>query len=147
MKVIRPMLVSLVLALAIVVLPAPPAHAIDTYAESQCSAGGFTGYLQVHYSYSPGSGYVTVRYYSYRINKGTNSGGNEANVDVWDHGIMPSRTYGIDNGIQDNRYRTLWDPVNYNRPSSEYFAFSFVFDKSWAPDPSCSKSFRIPSTY
>lgn len=134
--------------LGAVLMTATPAYAIDTYAESNCYRDGFEGRIRVHYSYSPGSGAMTVRYYSYRISKGPNRGGNSANIYITDNGIMPSRSYSTTSGIQDNAYHVLADPANYSRASSGYFNYRFVFDKSFAwPDPECTGSFRVPSTY
>ena len=149
LKCIRTFLISIALGAVLSTIPATSALAIDTYAESQCSSGGFTGYFRVHYSYSPGSGSMTVRYYSYRINKGGNSGGNKANISVQDTGIMPARNYNLwDAGIQDNAYHVHSNPADYGRASNSYFNFRFTFDKSltW-PDPSCAGSFKPPSTF
>lgn len=146
MNRLRALAVGIGLLVAVLAVPATPAYAVDTYAERQCSSGGFTGYIRVHYSYTPGSGQSTVRYYSYRINKGTNRGGNEADVHVRDNGIMPARSYSTYSGIQDNSYHVLADPPNYNRANSEYFSFTFVFDKSLSSDPACNGSIRY-STY
>ena len=144
---------GLLVAFAVVstlAMPAAPAYAIDTYAERQCSSGGFTGYIRVHYSYTPGSGSITVRYYSYRINPGTNDRRRQgSDIYVSDSGIIPTRYYssGYYATTMDNSYHVLVDPPNYSRSSSGWFGFRFVFDKAWSPDPECSGYFRVPSTY
>jgi len=101
-----------------------------------CSSGGFTGYLKFVSSDAAGI-HTNVRVY-YRINKGTNSGGNHANVFMNDGGIAPTLKVGnADNGVQDNAWHPYYGP--YHRGSGGVTA-QFIFDKSNWPDPSCSKS-------
>ena len=113
-------------------LSAPPADASTIFG---CSAGGFTGTLDFTNTYS------NVDIY-YKINKGTNVGGNHANIYVTDNGeIPPLSLQNNDDGIQDGLYHLYYGP--YQR-SGGTVTFKFVFDKSNATDPSCSGSHSIP---
>lgn len=150
MKRFRGLLVAFAVVSTTLVMPAAPAYAVDTYAERQCSSGGFTGYIRVHYSYTPGTGSITVRYYSYRINPGPHDSRRKgSDIYVSDGGIIPARYYSSGNYAipMDNSYHVLVDPRNYSRASSGSFGFRFVFDEAWSSDPQCSGSFRVPSTY
>jgi hypothetical protein len=74
----------------------------------------------------------------YKINKGSNRGGNHANVNWSDYGVVPTKRLSTgDNGIQDNRFHYLGG--YYSRGYGDT-GIVFVFDKSLAADPSCSIS-------
>ena len=115
-------LVSPLLLLGVMVQPAQAAT--KTFS---CSAGGFTGYIYLSDTRTP--------VVSYKILKGSNTGGNSADIYVSDGGVAPSRLYQVTSGIQDGAWHAMQGP--YNRGLGG-FAFTFVFDKSNWPDPSCS---------
>jgi hypothetical protein len=107
----------------------------------QCSVGGFTGYSQADY-FINGSGGKTVYRIWYRIDKGPNTGGNHANVHWNDAGTLPATQFDSgDAGIQDNIWRVLWyagcNCGGYARGGG-WVNMNFIFDKSNAPDPSCT---------
>src|SRR4051812_9941209 len=107
----------------------------------QCSVGGFTGYAQAYY-FNNANGTKTVTDILYRINKGTNAGGNHANVHWSDGGTIPTTQFDSgDAGIQDNNWHFLWSSgcgcTGYNRGGGSA-GMNFIFDKSNAPDPSCT---------
>jgi hypothetical protein len=114
-----------------------PAYASVTTSDS-CSAGGFTGTIRVTSS-TTGAG--TVYRVEYKINKGTNSGGNHANV-LWnDYATMPGTVAATGDGVQDNEWHTLRE-ADYARGTGGA-AFKFTFDKSLAGDPVCSEAFPL----
>jgi hypothetical protein len=77
----------------------------------------------------------------YRLDKGSNRGGNSANVWVTDNGVLPAKQFSTgDNGIQDNSVHYIG--ANYSRGSG-YISANFIFDKSFAPDPRCSHQINI----
>ncbi|WP_143448225.1 hypothetical protein [Kineosporia sp. A_224] len=106
----------------------PQANAVVK--DFSCVKDGFTGYIRL-------SDTRTNVVVSYKINKGTNSGGNLANVLTFDNGTAP-RTELVNNAArQDN----VWHAMNANSPyrrGSGGFDASFTFDKSGARDPSCT---------
>ncbi|GAA1959757.1 hypothetical protein GCM10009798_19190 [Nocardioides panacihumi] len=107
------------------------AHAAESFWPTKsCTKGGFTGYVRVAHV---GTMVTAVQY---KIFKGSNSGGNNANVDWVDGGIAPSKHFSTDSGIQDNAWHTLSN-VDYYRGSGGT-SMKFVFDKSGATDPSCT---------
>jgi hypothetical protein len=73
----------------------------------------------------------------YKIEKGNNSGGNNANVVAFVTGgsIASART---DKGIQDGQWHILATNLDVNWSSTITLLASFVFDKSWAGDPTAS---------
>ena len=72
------------------VLNLSPANAAAPFRQS-CRAGGFTGFVSVHYNYTSNPHSVAIGYYRYRISKGTNQEGNQANVFVSDQGFLPTK--------------------------------------------------------
>lgn len=107
-----------------------------------CSAGGFTGTIRANYTVLGGS--VTMLW-TYRINKGSNSGGNHGNVNLTDEDVTPVRNFDVgDSGVQDNRFHGFRNGIEYNRPrrigGAGGFTFRFIFDKSNAGDPRCQKT-------
>lgn len=110
---------------------AQPAQAATTHTKS-CSKGGFTGTIRVTYTVSS----RTVHRIEYKINKGSNKGGNNANVYWSDGGLLPALTASTTTGVQDNKWHTLRE-ANYTRGSGGTAA-RFIFDKSLANDPECS---------
>lgn len=115
---------------------ATPAYAAVT-TTSSCSAGGFTGYIRTSTSTASAG---TVYSVEYRIDKGSNSGGNKANVVWYDYATTPTKTASTGSGVQDNGWHTLLS-TNYYRGTGGA-AFKFVFDKSLS-DPTCNKSFPL----
>ena len=108
----------------------------------QCSKGGFTGYIYVNYTI-PRSGPQKVNWVQYKIAKGRNHGGNKADVMWTDAGTNPRHVNKTARGIQDGQWHRLGGA--YTRGSGAY-GFSFIFDKSDAGDPKCSKALgtRLP---
>lgn len=117
---------------------ASPAHAATTSRTASCTASGFTGYMRVTFDAPSFSG-TTVRRIEYRINKGTNSGGNSADVSWIDGGVAPSLEATTTSGIQDNAWHTLRE-TDYGRGSGGVGTV-MVFDRSGATDPRCSPRF------
>lgn len=100
----------------------------------QCSAGGFTGHIRVTVEFT-GPTSSTVRRVEYKINEGSENGGNDGNPTWRDYGTMPTTVETTGNGIQDNQWHVLRE-ANYNRGGGYNEAY-FVFDKTWANDPEC----------
>lgn len=124
-----------VMAIACSSIALTPATAVAVIRDYSCSKGGFTGTLKIDYKYNKLGMAGSITRINYKINKGTNRGGNKANVSYSDGGTLPFTTFSIDNtGIQDGEWRYLGGP--YSRGSGSVGA-RFVFDKSFAPDPSC----------
>lgn len=99
-----------------------------------CSKGGFTGTIII--DHTPGKFLGPVVRINYKIDKGRNRGGNKANVSYGDYGFLPAKTFNTgDAGIQDNKQHYLGGPYI---AGGEEIRAGFVFDKSSAPDPSCS---------
>jgi hypothetical protein len=111
-----------------------PAYADVTQTVS-CTDGGFTGSFRVRSSMTQGAG--TVYELEYKINKGSQSGGNNANVYWNDGGVQPTLVATTTTGIQDNAWHTLRS-ANYSRGVGGN-SFKFIFDKSNAGDPDCTK--------
>ncbi|MHC5748536.1 MAG: hypothetical protein ACYTXT_43190 [Nostoc sp.] len=108
------------------------ANAVISY--YSCSKGGFTGTIII--DHTPGKYLGPVVRINYKINKGRNSGGNKANVYYTDYGFLPSKQFSTgDAGIQDNKQHYLAGP--HISGGGNIYA-RFVFDKSYASDPSCS---------
>ncbi|MDZ8222409.1 hypothetical protein [Nostoc sp. ChiVER01] len=100
-----------------------------------CSKGGFTGTIVIDHTPS-GRFLGPVVRINYKINKGRNSGGNKANVYYVDDGFLPQTRFNTgDAGIQDNNQHYLGGPY---RAGGQGINARFVFDKSFASDPSCS---------
>ena len=104
--------------------------------EYSCTKGGFTGTIRLDYQRGGPFNTVGLIYeVSYKINKGGNRGGNSANVSYGDYANAPKTEFATgDDGIQDNQWHYLGGP--YSRASGDIGA-KFIFDKSFAPDPSC----------
>lgn len=117
----------------IALIPAPAEAVTRNYS---CSAGGFTGTIRVDYNQGIGRNASSIIEVSYKINKGSNKGGNKANVGYSDGGTLPiKKFYTGDAGIQDNQWHYLGG--SYSRGFGSVAA-RFVFDKSRASDPSCN---------
>lgn len=100
-----------------------------------CSKGGFTGTIIIDHTPS-GRFLGPVVRINYKINKRSNRGGNKANVYYVDNGFLPAKRFNTgDAGIQDNNQHYLGGPYI---AGGEGINARFVFDKSFAPDPSCS---------
>jgi hypothetical protein len=131
-RTLRGIFVSAMACAALVGTISPAQAAALTQIKS-CSAGGFTGYFEV---YQPG-GVGTSAYFYYRINKGSQSGGNNANVNVSDGRYNPIvERYSADSMIQDNAYhRMTWIPSGggYGGMNAQ-----FIFDLKDNPDPRCN---------
>ncbi|MEY2441738.1 MAG: hypothetical protein QOJ46_1164 [bacterium] len=92
-----------------------------------CSAHGFTGTF--HYVLNS-----TGFHWSYRINKGSNAGGNHANVNISDYGTTPMTWWkSPDSMVQDNVFHGY--PAHTR--GSGNFDVTFIFDLTGAGDPSC----------
>lgn len=117
------------------VLLASPAQATDYTVYNHCYGGGFTGSIRVQLRVE--SGEMLVREVAYKINKGTNSGGNRADVRWFDRGgngsILAMDYTG--SGIQDGAWHVLRS-ADYVRVGGNNYA-DFTFDKS-GYDPYCS---------
>jgi hypothetical protein len=135
---LRVMLAGAVLAGATLVASAMPAHA-DPYVTMSCSTGGFTGTVRVEYI-RQSSGREYIPRVSYKIDKGGNSGGNKADVFFSDGGTLPAIHFSTPNGVQNSQWQQL-SGMTYTRGNG-YTQASFVFDKSWVPDPQCTTSAR-----
>jgi hypothetical protein len=110
-----------------------------TYTPS-CSAGGFTGTLKIVYR-EPTKGRADLIYsLDYKIDKHSQSGGNNADVTWQDGGTMPTTVRGTAKGIQDGYWHSL--NTSYYRGGGAT-AMKFVFDKSAASDPSCQMNTGI----
>lgn len=102
--------------------------------EYSCSKGGFTGTIRLDYNQGLNGRIGSIIEVSYKINKGKNSGGNKANVGYSDGGNLPITKFYTGAGIQDNKWHYLGG--SYTRGGGAISA-NFVFDKSFASDPSC----------
>jgi len=103
-------------------------------------AGGITEFLgQVRFRWKASDDQVLFEKVEYRIDRGTNAGGNNANVYV---AMFSGGVHGFetDQGFQDNTWRTL--SVNFGVPRSSWIILScrFVFDRSNHPDPEGSQA-------
>lgn len=123
-------------ALALQAFGVVPAQAANISVYNHCSAGGFTGSIRVDVTFSGSS--RTVTRVSYKIDKGSNSGGNDADVSWVDGGVAPTLVASTARGIQDGQWHVLRE-TDYRRGTGGNNA-SFVFDKSWASDPRCGTS-------
>lgn len=122
---------------------ATPAQALPagTYVYS-CYSGGFTGSIRVTVSSPSAQNVATVYQVHYRILKGSNSGGNQANVYFTDDTSLPGiYYYSGDNGIQDGNYHYVTG--NYGHAGPRAATARFIFDKANATDPECTVSVRI----
>jgi hypothetical protein len=117
----------------------PASAATSTY--PSCSKSGFTGTIRIDYE-KIGTGRARIFEVSYRINKGSNSGGNKANVYYTDNGTLPVKKFNTSSGIQNNQWNYLGGV--YTTSTFNGIAIKFVFDKSRASDPSCSTYIRLP---
>lgn len=113
--------------LAVSVALAPEASAFTQ--EQSCSVAGFTGTIDIQSD----AGLV-----EYKINKGGNSGGNSANVNMTALGKV---TKSPDNLRQDNVFHPLWSIGEYGSKGLNTYNFQIIFDRSGASDPSCAVSF------
>lgn len=118
-----------VAATGLVMLAEPAAAAPN----KSCRAGGFTGTI-----WMTGSARNDTKAY-YAIDKGSNDGGNKANINMWDYGHQPTKTFSTGQGIQDGRFHLLGGP--YDRVHGDVRVI-FQFDKS-GPDPSCTLRFTL----
>jgi hypothetical protein len=106
-----------------------------------CSKGGFTGTIVIDHTptYSSATRKTLlgpVVRINYKIDKGRNRGGNKANVSYTDYGKLPFTKFNTgDAGIQDNKQHYLGGPYI---AGGESIRAGFTFDKSNAPDPSCT---------
>ncbi|MFF4117717.1 hypothetical protein [Streptomyces sp. NPDC001714] len=116
--------------------------AVSKGATWHCSKGGFTGYLYVNYTRQSGRP-DKVNWVQYKITKGGNRGGNKADVTWADGGVAPKLVYKTHSARQDGQWH--WLGGSYGRGGGDY-GFSFVFDKSHASDPRCSRALgsRLP---
>lgn len=106
-----------------------------------CQVGGFKGTILIDFRGPSSTRAEYIYSIGYQIDKGSNSGGNHANVWVSDHGLVPTKESNTgDNGIQDNKVHYIGGP--YSRGSG-YISAGFIFDKSWASDPTCSPNIDI----
>ena len=128
---------GLVVASLATAAAASPAHAATTSRTASCSAGGFTGYMRVTFD-APSFSSTTVRRIEYRINKGSNTGGNKADVAWSDGGVAPTLWATTSSAVQDNRWHTLRE-ADYGRGSGGV-GTSMIFDKR-GTDPRCSPRF------
>ncbi|VVP90273.1 hypothetical protein [Pseudomonas fluorescens] len=73
----------------------------------------------------------------YKIEKGNNNGGNNANVSIGLIGgsIITAKT---DHGIQDGQWHTLTTNLEVNWSYAIFLVAEFIFDKSMAADPEAS---------
>ena len=118
----------------------PPASAATSTYPS-CSKGGFSGTIRIDYE-KISTGRARIFEVSYRINKGSNRGGNNANVYYTDNGTLPVTRFNTSSGIQDNQWNYLGGV--YTTSTSNGIAIKFIFDKSNASDPSCSTYIYLP---
>lgn len=110
------------------------------FRQFSCGVDGFKGTIQIDF-FGPSSTRAEYIYFIYyKIDKGPNRGGNQANVWVKDNGVLPAKQFYTSYGIQDNNSHVLG--YKYSRGSGTISA-GFVFDKSWASDPSCNPSIDI----
>ncbi|MEH2418064.1 hypothetical protein [Nostoc sp.] len=113
-----------------------PATADAVIRSYSCSKGGFTGFIEIDYNQGLGGSVGSVIRVNYKINKGSNRGGNKANVTYVDNGTLPVKVFKTgDAGIQDNKWRYL--AGSYSSGGNGNIYVDFVFDKSSAPDPRC----------
>jgi len=119
-------------AIALIVSSIVFAASADAAVQNKsCSAGGFTGWITLSSSNI-----------QYRIYKGSNRGGNSANVNMSDFNANPpSHWNSPDNLIQDNAYHILRGPIGGYDGINDV-SFGIIFDKSGAPDPSCGVVFK-----
>lgn len=89
---------------------------------------------QISFKWQSLGTYVRFEKIEYRIEKGNNSGGNNANVSTALIGgsINSAET---DKGIQDGKWHTLATNLDVNWSSFIMFTAYFVFDRSAAADP------------
>ncbi|MDZ7950411.1 hypothetical protein [Nostoc sp. DedQUE09] len=124
-----------VMAVACTSIALTPATADAVIRDYSCSKGGFTGTLKIDYNQGLGGRIGSIIRINYKINKGNNRGGNKANVTYVDNGNLPATVFKTgDAGIQDNKWRYLGG--SYSRGSGNIYV-KFIFDKSFASDPSC----------
>ncbi|WP_375512940.1 hypothetical protein [uncultured Nostoc sp.] len=102
--------------------------------EYSCSKGGFTGTIRLDYNQGLNGRIGSILEVSYKINKGSNRGGNSANVGYSDGGTLPIKRFYTSTGIQNNQWNYLGG--SYSRGGGSISA-NFIFDKSFASDPSC----------
>lgn len=118
-------------------LAAPLASASEqqtvTYTPS-CSKGGFTGTLRIVYR-EPTKGRADYIYsIDYKIDKGSQSGGNKANVYWQDGATAPTTVRSTTAGIQDGGWHSLSGSYARGRGDT---GMKFIFDKTLPGDPSC----------
>jgi hypothetical protein len=129
-------------ALAISLSVAAPANASTHYVTRSCSKDGFTGWLWFAYATNSAGHATYIGQIKYRIYKGSNSGGNEADVDFNDNTTPQNPDFWTNNGVQDNLWHLLGG--DYYRPGSGAVGVHFTFDKSWAIDPECGIFIPLP---
>jgi hypothetical protein len=134
--VLRSVLVAALLATSMLVAVGGPASA-DPYMTLTCSSGGFTGTVRVEYI-RQGGGREFIPQVSYRISRGGNSGGNQADVYFNDGGTLPAKNFLTNHGIQDGQWHRLSSGSYYR--GDGYTNVTFIFDRSFASDPRCSAS-------
>jgi hypothetical protein len=103
-------------------------------------AGGINPFLgQVRFKWKASDDQVLFEKVEYRIDRGSNAGGNKANVYI---AMFSGGVHGFetDQGFQDNAWRTL--SSNFGVPRSNWIILScrFVFDRSNHPDPEGSQA-------
>jgi opacity protein-like surface antigen len=118
-----------VMAVACSSIALTPATAVAVIRDFSCSAGGFTGTVKIDYTQ------YSVRRINYKIDKGSNRGGN--NAKVYFNELNPFTSSSLNGGVQDGQWRYLAGP--YARNSGNTSLLTFEFDKSFAIDPSCEK--------
>ncbi|MEH2045465.1 hypothetical protein [Nostoc sp.] len=128
---------AMAIACSGIALTPTTANAVISY--YSCSKGGFTGTIVI--DHTPSGKFIgPVVRINYKIDKGRNRGGNKANIYYDDKGAFTQITTG-DASIQDNNQHELGGPYI---PGRQRILATFIFDKSSAPDPSCSITIQAP---
>jgi hypothetical protein len=129
MRIRRTLTVVATAVFSSIVLFAIPQSAWATAINKSCSSHGFTAWITLR-NVSPG--------WDYRINKGSNSGGNHANVDITNGNALPPSTWNSpDSLVQDNAYHSL----GYLSGETRNYGVLVIFDLANNPDPRCSIQF------
>ena len=119
--------VSATAAAALVFVGTVPGAGAAT-AERSCSVHGFVGTIRLVQARAG----APITFY-YKIGKGTNPGGNKANVNLTFDTEPSTHWYIPDAMIQDDAFHRL---ATFG-PQAVPVGVSFVFDLAHAPDPSC----------
>jgi hypothetical protein len=135
---------SLVIAFALAVmgtlLSVQSASAATWYTGS-CSTKGFRGYHGILASYL-GKGKYRVYRVQYKINKGSNWGGNNADVDMYvashNNPVYGSKHFRTTTAKQDNKWHVLREADFTIDLDTSYSGGHFVFDWSAHRDPICN---------